>query len=152
MGVGLQVEPGWEAFIGVGTFGRETAKSLLRRRELAPGLIAFLTVALLAADAGGYEPTSWGWSALALLVVAGVLLACGARRLAPLEWALPAFLSILAGWVWREVTSINRNSHPRSSLPTPSAAKRERDYTEPATARDICRRGGLSFLGGWIIR
>jgi len=98
--VGLQVEPGWEAFIGVGTFGRETAKSLLRRRELAPGIITFLTVALLAADAGGYDPTSWGWSAVALLVVAGVVLARGARRLAPLEWALPAFLSALTGWVW----------------------------------------------------
>src|SRR6266540_4588731 len=85
-GHGVEVRGGRSAFIAVGTYERETAKSLRRRRELAPGVIAFLTVAMLAADAGGYGPTSWGWSGVALLVVAGVSLARGARRLSPLEW------------------------------------------------------------------
>jgi len=57
-------------------------------------------VAALAADGGGFDPTSWGWSAVALLLVAAGSLALGGRRLAPVEWALPATLAALAGWVW----------------------------------------------------
>ena len=68
--------------------------------ELAAGLVAASSVVALATDAGGFDPTSWGWSAVALLlVVAGSLLA-GGRRLAPLEWAFPAALAVLAVWVW----------------------------------------------------
>ena len=58
-------------------------------------------MAALAADGGGFAPTSWGWSAIALLlVIGGTLLLGGGRRLAPVEWALPAMLAALAGWVW----------------------------------------------------
>jgi O-antigen ligase len=55
-------------------------------------------VAALAADAGGYSPTSWGWSSLILLVAIAVALAVGSRRLAPLELALPALLAAFAIW------------------------------------------------------
>jgi O-antigen ligase len=81
-------------------YGRETSKSLLDPHELGPGLVAALSVAALAADSGGYGPPSWGWSATALLVVIGATLLRGGRRLAPLEWALPASLAALAVWVW----------------------------------------------------
>ncbi len=81
-------------------YGRNTAKSPLDPRELGPGLVAALSVAALAADAGGYDPTSWGWSAVALLLVIAVSLMLGGRRLTPLECALPASLAVLAGWVW----------------------------------------------------
>ena len=75
--------------------------SLPGPRGLAPGLVAGVTVAALAADGGGFAPTSWGWSAIALLlVIGGTLLLGGGRRLAPVEWALPAMLAALAGWVW----------------------------------------------------
>ncbi len=81
-------------------YGRENAKTLLDPRGLAPGLVAALVVGALAADAGGYDPTSWGWSTVALLIVVGAALIAGGRRLAPLEWALPAALAALAALVW----------------------------------------------------
>jgi hypothetical protein len=56
-------------------------------------VLATFVVAALAADAGGYGPPSWGWSSLVLLGSAGVALVLGFRRLAPLEWALPALLT-----------------------------------------------------------
>jgi O-antigen ligase len=70
------------------------------RREVAPGLLAAFVVSALAADAGGYSPTSWGWSSIVLLVAAGLTLALGSRRLAPLELTLPAFVAAFAAWGW----------------------------------------------------
>jgi O-antigen ligase len=62
--------------------------------------VAGLAVAALAFDSGGYGPTSWGWSAVVLLLVGTAALIVGARRLAPLELALPVSLAGLAAWVW----------------------------------------------------
>lgn len=81
-------------------YGRETAKSPGDLRKLAPGLVAGLAVAALAADAGGFDAPSWGWSAAVLLLVAAGALLVGARRLSALEWALPAALAGLCAWVW----------------------------------------------------
>jgi hypothetical protein len=81
-------------------YGREPSNTLLQPHELLPGLVAALAVAALAFDSGGYEPTSWGWSAVALLLVSAAALLVGARRLAPLELALPVSLAALAAWVW----------------------------------------------------
>ena len=69
-------------------------------QSLPLGLVAGVGVAALAADGGGFDATSWGWSATLFLLVAAVALAAGARRLAPLEWTLPAALAGLAAWVW----------------------------------------------------
>jgi O-antigen ligase len=81
-------------------YGRGLPNTLPKPRDLLPGLIVALAVVALAADSGGYEPTSWGWSgALVLLATAGVLVA-GGRRLAPLELALPASLAALGAWIW----------------------------------------------------
>src|SRR5690348_8053780 len=46
----------------------------LEWRALLPGLLAFAVVAPLAAANGGYNPPPWGWSAAALLWVAGLAL------------------------------------------------------------------------------
>jgi hypothetical protein len=81
-------------------YGREPSKTLLQLHELLPGLVAALAVVALAFDSGGYEPTSWGWSAALLLLVSAAALLVGARRLAPLELALPGALAVLAGWIW----------------------------------------------------
>jgi O-Antigen ligase len=81
-------------------YGREPSNTLLQPHELLPGLVAALAVAALAFDSGGYGPTSWGWSAVLLLLVSAAALIVGARRLAPLELALPASLAALAAWVW----------------------------------------------------
>src|SRR6266487_7141671 len=69
-------------------------------RGLVPGLVAGLVVAALAADAGGFDATSWGWSAIALVLVSATALIFRGRRLSALEWALPAALAALAVWVW----------------------------------------------------
>ncbi len=81
-------------------YGRETAKTLPEARGLVPGLVAGLSVAALAADAGGFDATSWGWSAIVLLLVTATALLLGSRRLSPLELALPAALAALTAWVW----------------------------------------------------
>lgn len=57
-------------------------------------------MAALAADSGGFDATSWGWSAALLLIVVVAALVVGSRRLSPLEWALPACLTGLAAWIW----------------------------------------------------
>ncbi|HSC50512.1 MAG TPA: O-antigen ligase family protein [Gaiellaceae bacterium] len=57
-------------------------------------------MATLAAASGGFQPTSWGWSAALLLVLVAVAVLVGGRRLSPLEWALPAALAGLAAWTW----------------------------------------------------
>lgn len=69
-------------------------------RGLAPGLVAGLAVAGLASDGGGFDPSSWGWSTVSLLLVVAGTLALGGRQPARLEWALLAALAALAGWVW----------------------------------------------------
>ena len=81
-------------------YGRENAKTLVDPRELGVALVGALVVGGLAADAGGFDPTSWGWSTIVLLLAAGTAFGLGGRRLAPLEWALPAFALALTGWVW----------------------------------------------------
>jgi O-antigen ligase len=81
-------------------YGRESEETFLDRHAVATGLAGGLTVAALAADSGGFDATSWGWSTIALVLVAGAALLAGARRLAPLEWALPACLAALGAWVW----------------------------------------------------
>jgi O-antigen ligase len=81
-------------------YGRETSKTLRQPHALPAGLVAAFAVAVLAFDSGGYEPTSWGWSAAALLLVSVAALLAGARRLTLLELALPASLAALAAWIW----------------------------------------------------
>ena len=81
-------------------YGRETVKSVPGLQGLPLGLVAGVGVAALAADGGGFDATSWGWSATVFLLVAAGALAVGARRLEPLEWALPAALAGMAAWVW----------------------------------------------------
>ncbi len=65
---------------------------------------AFLLVAGLAADGGGFAATSWGWSAFASAVVAAVLLGLG---FTPPPGRLPlAFLGLLAAfvaWIWLSI-------------------------------------------------
>jgi tetratricopeptide (TPR) repeat protein len=81
-------------------YGPETANPVPGVRELAPGLLAAFIVAALAVDAGGYDPTSWGWSSIIVLLVAGVACGLGSRRLAPLEWAFPTLLVAFTAWGW----------------------------------------------------
>jgi O-antigen ligase len=58
-------------------------------------------VAGLAADGGGFAPTSWGWSTVVAAAAAAWLLAVGGAR--PLNRAGVVFLALLVafvGWIW----------------------------------------------------
>lgn len=65
-----------------------------------PAALAFLAPTLASAANGGYFPTQWGWSAIALLLVVGTALVVRARiALGPLEWTMLGGLVAFAGWV-----------------------------------------------------
>ena len=60
-----------------------------------------LLIGGVAAAAGGYFPTSWGWTALALLwVTALALLLRGTTELGMPDVVFFAALTLFAGWIW----------------------------------------------------
>jgi hypothetical protein len=62
-------------------------------------LLAFASVLGLAADAGGYGATTWGWAALALCWVAAVALVLDGSRPTRLELAFLGGLLAFAAWM-----------------------------------------------------
>lgn len=63
-------------------------------------LFALLAVVFIVRDQGGYFPTSWGWSAIALLGVVATWLASGGRTDAGrFDVVFLCVLSCLTGWV-----------------------------------------------------
>ena len=68
------------------------------RADAVPALLAFLLVAVLGFDQGGFAAPSWGWSAVLLATLAVALFRARGSRPGPLE---VAFLVALAGLlVW----------------------------------------------------
>ena len=62
---------------------------------------AGLAVAGIAAAAGGYFPTSWGWTALAFLWVTALALALrGTVELGIPDLIFIGALTLFAGWIW----------------------------------------------------
>jgi O-antigen ligase len=82
---------------------------------VAPAAFALLTVVLIVRDQGGYFPTSWGWSALALLAVVAVWAAAGGTTDAGrLDVAFLCALALLSAWAAVSTTwSVDR---PQSVL------------------------------------
>jgi hypothetical protein len=65
-----------------------------------PAALAFVAPTLASAANGGYFPSQWGWSAIALLlVVATALVVRTSVALGPLEWTVLGGLVAFAGWV-----------------------------------------------------
>ena len=64
----------------------------------APFVVAASATGLIAANHGGYWPTSWGWSALAFAWIGGIALALGQGRLSGLELVWIGGLAALTGW------------------------------------------------------
>jgi len=53
--------------------GRSLARRIRRLgAQSAPGLLVFASVGIVAADQGGYFPTTWGWTSLAFLWAVGL--------------------------------------------------------------------------------
>jgi O-Antigen ligase len=64
----------------------------------APFVVAASATGLLAADHGGYWPTSWGWAALALAWIGGIALALREGRPSRLELGWIGGLVSLTAW------------------------------------------------------
>jgi len=111
---------------------------------LAAGL-GLVTVAGVAAAAGGYFPTSWGWTALLLswVVLAAALL--GQVSLGRLGLAWTAALLALTGWAWLSMLW---------GAPGPAALAGQRLLVYlaavPAALLVVRRRDLPLFLGGLV--
>jgi len=80
---------------------KSTGQVYGRARALGPVVLPVALVGGLALDNGGFDATSWGWSTLLPLVIAGTVLALGRAR-SPNGLAL-AFLGLLGAftvWTW----------------------------------------------------
>jgi hypothetical protein len=78
----------------------ETKSAFPRSDRVWPALLGFAPVAALSAAQGGYFPTSWGWTSLGLVLVAGVALAVRTQlRLSVPELAFVAAWCALAVWI-----------------------------------------------------
>jgi O-Antigen ligase len=65
-----------------------------------PAALAFVAPTLASAANGGYFPTQWGWSAIALLLVVGTAVVVRVNiTFGPLEWTMLGGLVAFAGWV-----------------------------------------------------
>ena len=113
-----------------------------RRPDAVPAFLAFLLVALLGFDQGGYSPTSWVWSA-ALLVVTAVGLFIG-RPAHPSRPEL-VFLAALAGLLaWTLL------SYAWSLDGTASIAEGERLVLYLATATALLTLSGAATRGALL--
>lgn len=67
---------------------------------MLPGLLALVSIGLVAADQGGYFPTTWGWTALAFLWVAGLAVVLRpAVRISKFETLFLLAWAALLAWV-----------------------------------------------------
>jgi hypothetical protein len=83
--------------------------------EIVSAAVAFAAVAGLAADNGGYFPTTWGWASVALLGIAAAFLALGGLpRWSVLDKVVLGTVVALSAWTF--VSSIWSISVTRSML------------------------------------
>ena len=82
-------------------------------RETLAALGVFTLVATLGFDGGGYLPTAWGWSAIAVLAVLAVLVARGIGR--PGRAAL-LYVAALAGLLAWTATSLLWSGHASATV------------------------------------
>jgi hypothetical protein len=122
--------------------------SATRADLTAPAAVAFTTIATaaVAADHGGYWPTSWGWTTLALSVTALVALVLGAERPAALELAWLGGVLLICAW-----TAVSM-AWTTSKTQTTLEVERSLVYAALAVATiAIARRGAVAALlwGAW---
>jgi hypothetical protein len=91
--------------------GRELIARTVRVPEIAAldgvavGAGSCVLVGGVSAAAGGYFPTSWGWTALALFWVAAIsLLVRSSVEVGPFELVFVGALTLFAAWVWLSTT------------------------------------------------
>src|SRR5947199_3182465 len=80
---------------------KSTGQVYGRARALGPVVLPLALVGGVALDNGGFDATSWGWSALLPLVIVGIALVLGrARSLNALARAFLGLLCAFAAWTW----------------------------------------------------
>jgi hypothetical protein len=116
--------------------------------EVVAGAVAFAAVGGLAADNGGFFPTSWGWASVALFLVAVALLVVGGMpQLRPLEMLVLGATGALSVWIF--VSSAWSVSVTRSML----EGERSLVYVGGAlVALLLSRRAGgrAIVIGTWL--
>ena len=116
--------------------------------EIAAAAVSFAAVAGLAADNGGYFPTTWGWAAVGLTAVALILLLIsGVPHLRTVEWVVLTAAAGLSAWTF--LSAIWSISVTRSFL----EGERSLVYVSGiAVAILLSRRAGgrAIVLGTWL--
>jgi O-antigen ligase len=79
------------AVLSLGSVGEAAGRAV-------PFLLGALAPGILAADQGGYWPTSWGWTAIALAWVGALALVLRAGRIGGAETVFVLALAALTGW------------------------------------------------------
>src|SRR5258708_5942404 len=73
--------------------------------EGTPAAVSFVAVGGLAADNGGFFPTTWGWAAVALCGIGAVLVSvAGPPRLRTVEKIVLAATACLSAWTFASAT------------------------------------------------
>ena len=119
-----------------------TRVSALRTDLAAPAAVAFsmIATAAVAADHGGYWPTSWGWTTLTLSATALVALALGAERPATLELAWLGGVLLICVWTavsvaWTTSKTQTTLEVERSLVYAAIAVPRSRSHAEGRSPR-----------------
>src|SRR5215210_239028 len=122
-----------------------SSRATLVQRWAAP-LVALLTVGLLAADQGGYFPSSWGWAAIATLWALGLWLIVGTRiDAARLDAWLVGALAAFTAWVALSIAW--------SDSTTPSVQELERALVYVSALGAVLvlvRRSGAQLLAAGV--
>jgi tetratricopeptide (TPR) repeat protein len=125
-----------------------TRLTAVRTDLTTPAAVAFSTIATaaVAADHGGYWPTSWGWTTLALTATALVALVLGAERPGALELAWLGGVLLICSWTAASM------AWTTSKTQTTLEVERSLVYAAIAVAAiAIARRGSVAGLlwGTW---
>jgi O-Antigen ligase len=112
-----------------------------------PAVLAFLAATAMSAANGGYFPTEWGWSAIALLLVAGTAVVVRTRLpLGRLEWTMLGALTAFAGWVALSIVWSTSSAQP--------VLEAERDVVYVAAVAAlvmVASRRSLPWIAGAVL-
>ena len=112
-----------------------------------PAVLAFVAATAVSAANGGYFPTEWGWSAIALLLVAGTAVVVRTRLpLGRLEWTMLGGLAAFAGWVALSIVWSTSSAQP--------VLEAERDIVYVAAVAAllvVASRRSLPWIAGAVL-
>jgi len=119
-----------------------------------PFLVGALVPGIVAADQGGYGPTSWGWTAIALAWIGGIALILRAGRISGLELTFVGALAALTAWtglsvLWTSSTTQSVLSVERLLVYVLGAATVIAGRTRPGRGGPPAPRRPSAAAGRW---